>query len=118
MTITPSPLDAIVHEAARKMLGLRMTKIAGAADRHDADNLRADLEAIWSIVDPIIEAVGQYASEHFEIDVSQFNGQLRSALEGNATYEIEKAADKLLDDRREFNADRKGWAKAALQATD
>lgn len=97
-TRTPSPLDAIVHEAGRKLQGLQMTRIAGNyADKSDADNLRADLEALWGIVDPLILAIGQYAGEHFNISAKSikdhFTDQLRGALEGNSTFVLEQAGD-------------------------
>lgn len=92
-----SPLDEIVHAAGRKLLALRMARVAGNyADKHDADALRADLEALWSIVDPVILAVGEYAAEHFtgvlkrDIEL-HFTDQLRGALEDNATFILDEA---------------------------
>lgn len=96
---TSSPLDAIVQDAGRKLLSLRMTRIAGNyADKSDADNLRADLEAIWNIVDPVILAVGEYARENFtgirdKHIKDNFTDVLRSALEGNATFILDEAGD-------------------------
>ncbi len=93
--MTPSPLDAIVHEAARKLQTLRMTRIVGAGDLHDARNLIADLDALAKTFDGVILEVGRYAQEHIGIsakDVERdFTDQLRNALEGNATFCIEEA---------------------------
>lgn len=101
-----SPLDAAVKEAAAKLLTLQMTHISGEADEVDAQNLVMDLEAIWSIIDPMIEAVGNYAASNFNgIDKSQFTSQLQGALEGNATHEILSAGEKIVADRREEMAE-------------
>ena len=101
-TMTASPLDQIVHDAARKLLTLRMTRIIYAADRADADNLRADLEALWTILDPVILAIGEYAAEHFHIapnDIKDcFADQIRGALEGNATHVLDMAGERAMED--------------------
>lgn len=92
-----SPLNAVVHEAARKLLNLQMTRIVGAGDKHDAKNLIADLEAVASIIDPVVLAIGLYAKENLGITdkaiKDNFTDQLRGALEGNATFNIEEAGD-------------------------
>lgn len=92
-----SPLDAVVANAARKLLMLRMTNIRGAGDKHDANNLIADLEAVASIIDPVVLAIGMYAKENLGLTdkaiKGNFTDQLRGALEGNATFNIEEAGD-------------------------
>ncbi len=94
----PSPLDAVVHDAARKLLNLRMTRIVGAGDKHDATNLIADLEALASIVDPVVLAIGMYAKENLGITdkaiKENFTEQLSKALDGCATFNIEEAGDR------------------------
>ena len=109
-TVTPSPLDAIVHDAARKLLSLRMTRIVGQPDKTDADNLRSDLEALWTILDPVILAVGEFARENLPINdkavKEYFTDQLRGALEGNATFALDEAGNELERDligRSDFN---------------
>lgn len=88
-------LDSIIAEAARKLLTLRMTNIHGAGDRIDAENLNSDLDALCSIVDPMILAIGQYAQTHLGLSAEtvqrHFADQLRGALEGNAMFEITEA---------------------------
>jgi hypothetical protein len=75
-----------------------MTKISGAGDKHDADNLIADLEALCAIVDPVVLAVGLYAKENLGITDKaineNFTDQLSRALEGNATFNLEEAGDR------------------------
>ena len=103
-----SSLNAAAQEAGRKLAGLLLTRIVGEPDRADALNLIDDLDAICRIVDPLIERIGDYAAEHFAgIDRRLFRDQLRNALFGNATYELETAgeeteriADKQSDLRR------------------
>lgn len=94
-TRTPSPLDAIVQDAGRKLLGLQMTRIVGAGDKHDADNLIADLEALAKILDPMFRQFGEYAHNNLGItakDVDEhFTDVLRSAFEGNGMFAIEEA---------------------------
>ncbi len=98
----PSPLDLVVADAARKLLNLRMTNIFGEADEHDAKNLTYNLCEIWEIIDPMLEAIGDYAGENFNgIDRSLFKNVLRDALVGNATYEIESAGERIVEARRE-----------------
>mgnify|MGYP001598898460 CR=1 FL=1 len=79
-----------------------MTNIFGEADEHDAKNLTYNLCEIWEIIDPMLEAIGDYAGENFNgIDRSLFKNVLRDALVGNATYEIESAGERIVEARRE-----------------
>lgn len=85
-----SPLNAAVQEAGRKLASLHMTEIRGAGDAHDAANLNDDLDAICRIVDGLVLEVGKYAAKNIgSVDMGLFTDQLRNALEGNATFEIE-----------------------------
>lgn len=92
---TPSPLDSIVHEAGRKLQTLRMTRVVGAGDLHDARNLIADLEALATIFDGVILEVGRYAQEHIGIPPdavkNYFTSVVRDGLEGYGLFEIEEA---------------------------
>ena len=104
--ISRSPLDAVVHEAGRKLLSLRMTRIvAQYADEVDAQNIAADLDALCSIIDPVIKAIGEYAADHLSIgaDVvkTHFTDQLRDTLEGNAAWVVLEAGAKLVRERHE-----------------
>lgn len=96
--MNPSPLDSVVHDAARKLLNLRMCKINGAGDKHDANNLIADLEILAKIFDGVILQVGLYAKENLGISDKavreNFTEQVERALSGNATFNIEEAGDR------------------------
>lgn len=97
--LAASPLDVIVHKAGESLLALRMTNIAGRADKSDAQSLESDILAVARIVDPIIQAIGDYAREHFNgIDKSLFVDQLRGAVEGNAVYAISAAAEAMAEE--------------------
>src|SRR5207244_3646073 len=101
----PSPLDEIVHRAGKSLQDLRMTRLYAAytPDREDAKALVDDLLAIARIIDPVIEAIGEYAVAHYRgIDLDCFRGQLLGALEGNATFEIESAVAQELEDNGQF----------------
>jgi hypothetical protein len=94
-----SPLHRAQAEALSKLARLRMHRVHGEAGADDAQALIGDLAALWSIVDPLVDAVGAEAAASFHgIDRGDFQDQLRGALEGNATYAIERAADDMGDD--------------------
>lgn len=94
-------LTAAAHDAAIKLGNLRMTNIVGEGDDQDAESLIDDIEAIWNIVDPLLEKIGQYAADNFHgVDIALFRNQLRSALEGNATFNLHEVAERIREDRR------------------
>lgn len=99
------PLELACKTAAQKLLALRFSTIRGEADKTDADNLIQDCEALWQIVDPVVEAIGHYAMENFGITEKQMKGlhvdQLRGALEGNLTHIIEAAAEERAREQHE-----------------
>lgn len=70
----------------------------------DARALRDDLEGLWEVVDPLIEAIGNVAISELGVHRSnwrEFNRQLQSALEGNATYVLESLADEMDETMKE-----------------
>lgn len=94
------PVRKACLAAAVKLVSLTPTRIVGEPDMADARGLIDDLDAICTIVDPVVAAIGSYAEAHFgRLDQSLFTDQLHGALDGNATFEIEQAARKLLADR-------------------
>ena len=99
-TVAPlHPVRRALIEAAIKLNALQPTKIVGQPTMDDAKALQQDLDAICAIVDPIITAIGSYAESNYgPLDRSLFTDQLRSALDGNATYEIETAALRFKED--------------------
>jgi hypothetical protein len=107
---TPSPLDAAWRDLAVFTAGITPARIVGEADAADALALRDDLDLIWQRVDRLIEAYGDYAASHFNgIDTGLFKDQLRGALEGNATFELEEAAGRLRAARTEARPPRPRW---------
>lgn len=99
--------------AVSKLAGIQFTIIRGEADATDAESLRGDLEMLWRIVDPLIEAFGSYSKQHFDsVDLSQFKDQLQGALGGNATFVLDDIAEGIREQQAEYAADPVGWAKA------
>lgn len=81
--------------AASRLCGTRLARIPLEPTGADALAVRGDIEHIAKrIVDPLIEAIGEHASENFpSVDLDHFKEQLFSALDGNATFALEQAAE-------------------------
>lgn len=81
-------------------------KIAVSPDPEEFEAMIEDLEALWAKVDPLIRSIGEYvaANSSRNFDLSVATDQLRGALEGNLTYEIQCEADQLRDDIAEAAA--------------
>ena len=93
MTHYLHPNDAI-REAAQRLLTFRVCKVPVSSTPEDAAALKDDLMAVTAILDPIIEAFGTYARSTLgPVDMDLFRNQIRAALDGNAAYEIENAAN-------------------------
>lgn len=105
---SPSPLDAVVADAARKLAGLKMTKLHLEPEQEDVNNILSDLDAICHIIDPVVQAIGQYAVDYFGMKQSDvrdyFMDQLRGTLDGNGTFAIQEAFNAMQESRAE------GWA--------
>ena len=94
-TLPNSPsLNSVFVDAGRQLLNMRAHHIVGEPDRHDAEELVACLRRLAAIIDPVVAAIGGYANHHFGwVDQRLFTDQLLNALEGDATFVIEQAAD-------------------------
>ena len=86
----PNPLDLIVQNAGRKLMGLQMTRLYAQADKSDAQSLTRDLLDIARIVDAALYDIGREAKAYFgyDVDLTLFTDQLLGAIEGNATHTI------------------------------
>lgn len=106
--------------AAANLAGLHLHRGYGAATADDARAIRDDLEDVaLRIVDPLVAAIGAEANDILGgIDESLFHDQLFGALDGNALYVLDRAADALEEARREFAADPRGWSKANALGVD
>lgn len=102
----PNPktnLTAARDEMVRKLSALTLHDVRGEPEPDDAARLRQDLEAVWRIVDQFVERFGEYANSALgDIDVNEFRGQLEGALDGNASYELSVAEERLTDEAREY----------------
>jgi hypothetical protein len=80
---------------------MRAHRIVGEPDRHDAEELVACLRRLAAIIDPVVAAIGSYANHHFGwVDQRLFTNQLLNALEGDATFVIQEAADNFILEMR------------------
>ena len=87
--------------AAAKLVGVTFHKIGVShPDDKDARAVRADLEHIWTAVDPLILAVGVELAMNFAgVDLAAFTSPVQGALEGNATHECDRAEARAIEDR-------------------
>jgi hypothetical protein len=84
------PVRVAIVTAVGLLASFRPTRIVGEPDRADAHGLADDLLVIAAIVDPVVQAIGDYAQSTLGVSAADvdryFANQLRGALEGNATY--------------------------------
>ena len=74
--------------------GIIPTKLPVQPTSQDVLKFRGDLEILCRKVDRLVEAYGAHAAEHLHsIDRALFRNQLSGALEGNAFFDLERAAD-------------------------
>jgi hypothetical protein len=111
-----NPLDAIIHNAGRKLSGLMMTKLYNVASpsKSEAQSLVRDLLDIARIVDQAILEIGREARSHFgnDVDLDHFIDPLLTAMEGNATFTICQAAEQI----EEYRAD--AWRDYSMEAAE
>lgn len=98
----PNPADLAIEraimDAMRGLARFSPTRVIGAPDAADAENLRSDLLDLCDVVDPLVKAIGDYAAHQFGMsakDHELFHNQLRGALEGNAAHVLQEIADRL-----------------------
>ena len=108
-----SPLDAILHKTADRLKTLRLHRIAGSEmNKSDAQALVSDLLDIARVIDPVILAIGNYATSFLpDLDVTQFTDQLRGALEGNATFTLCAEVEKRIEDQQEARMNARHWRR-------
>lgn len=110
---TATPVDKAIKAAVIKLLQLQTARVPVTPGPQDAIALQTDLETLAHIFDAVIEAVGEYAAENFcGIDRGLFNDQLSTAIDGMASYSLERAAQNLQEEydelprRRELQRER------------
>jgi hypothetical protein len=83
--------------------------VVGEPDANDGRALNDDLQFIWSAVDPLVRAVGEYAQQTLGLSRATverfFTDRVRGALEGEATYEITAAVNDRLARARDEEAE-------------
>jgi hypothetical protein len=92
--------DTEMHQAltAAKIAGVTFRPITLPADAQDFERLADDLRHVAGAVDPLIEAIGEDAHRNTQAfsDLefkSEFCGVVASAIDGNALFLLEQAAD-------------------------
>jgi len=92
MSRPPHPIEIALAAHAKVCRDLTITRIVGEPDFADALNLADDLEIFAASADAVVEAFGAYAASTLGLSraavETHFRDQLRTALEGNATYEL------------------------------
>lgn len=85
-----------------KLAQLMPREIRGDADEHDLRSANANMLSIAAVVDEHLLNYGKYIAYRTSgIDTKQFEAQLTGALCGNATWEIDQAAERVIAERRE-----------------
>ena len=93
--------------AAATLCNTRLHRVVGEADAIDARQIADDIEHIAKhVVDPLWEAIGRHAADNFHgVDIKLFQGQMFSAIDGNALYVLHKVADEIVEIRRDDAAE-------------
>ena len=101
---TPSPaqvrMERAVMDAIKGLANWSFTRVIGQPEAGDADCLKHDLIAISEIVDDLVKAFGAYTNSTIGIaqeDLDVFQTPLRDAIDGNAIFVLDKAAEYLRD---------------------
>lgn len=77
------------------LCAIKLATITGEPDAEDFLALRDDLEAIAGKVDPLLLAVGKHAKANSSVvDLDLFKDVARSAIDGNACYELTAASER------------------------
>lgn len=94
------PLQTTIRQAAEKLMAFRVHQLPALTEPDDFRELCRDLRAFADIIDPVIEAFGEATDLHStrNVDLKVFENVLSDALDGNATFEIERSADVLQED--------------------
>lgn len=109
MTIQANhPVWLAAQMAANQLKSLQFHQCALEPTKSDADALIADVTVLWEIFDPVIEALGRYAGEHFGFSERTIKNSsvdmVRGALEGDLTYAIEQAHEDRVQQVRDDEA--------------
>lgn len=101
--LPPTDIEKARDEMVRRLSAMKLHTVYGVAGPEDAASFRENLEDIWGIIDTFIEEFGNCCNCALGgVDVSLFRAQLRGALEGNASYELERVKERIEEDFREY----------------
>lgn len=91
------------QELLRKLFALDVPKLSHCADPDELMNMKAHLEKVCEAVDAYVAKLGEQAqlATTAYMDDRHFQQPMFSALDGNALYELESAAEQVREDMRE-----------------
>jgi hypothetical protein len=113
------PLYRAHAEAIAKLCSMHLARIIGQAEPADFHSLKGSVEDVAKATDKLLLAIGEEAAAGSrDIDLTLFDDQFWRAVEGNATSDLEHAAERMEEERAEFGADRSGHARASLMGVD
>jgi len=92
---TYTNLQARIAALRMCLAGMIPTQLSPAATSEEIECLRGDLEVIARKVDRVFSEYGRYLNAHSvtQVDQSLFDSPLKDAIDGNALYEIKRAAE-------------------------
>ena len=94
---TPHAVKQAKAAVVARLIAWTPATVVGEPDANDGKALNDDLQFIWSAVDPLVRAVGEYARQTLGLSRETverfFTDRVRGALEGEATYEITAAVN-------------------------
>lgn len=101
-----SPLDKDIAECAARVAALKFPPMGKRAAPTELEAVAEFFRELWRAVDPLIEAVGIEVAHRSYIadDLDCFQRQLEGALDGNATFVLEDAAEREREMAREYAA--------------
>lgn len=101
-----SPLHKNIAECAARVSALSFPTLSRRATPAELEAAAEFLRELWRAVDPLIEAVGIEVScrAYIRSDLDCFQRQLEGALDGNATFVLERAAEREREMSREYAA--------------
>lgn len=102
-TRDPSPLDAVMQDAAKLLASFQNTRLKYSPISGDVESVCEDLETVAAIFDGVLSEMGRHYAEHFGFSPDKaadyFDGLCWSALEGNATFVVSAAYADYVEDR-------------------
>lgn len=116
----PNPIAKSISIAIRLLLQLQVPRIGGQADAADLTGRGELLTAYAKIVDGPFAAIGKEGAAHsHSVNAGDFETFISDQVHDHAlAAQFAEAAEKFLEEQREYAADHQGWAKAERLGVD